>query len=126
MLLRSFASVGPIVLLVLGVAESVAARPSEHDTILLASAALEQIMLAPAQAIPRRLLSNAQAVAIVPQMKGGAFVLGVRKGHGVLIIREEDGLWRAPQFIEMVGGSIGWQVGVQSTDLTLIFLLRFP
>ncbi|MGI9295926.1 MAG: lipid-binding SYLF domain-containing protein [Pseudomonadales bacterium] len=124
MLLRLSAHVGFIFLLVATAAEPLAARPSEHETIGLASAALKQVMLTPARAIPKQLLSNAQAVVIVPQMKGGAFVVGIRKGHGVLIIREEGGLWRAPQFIEMAGGSIGWQAGIQSTDVILVFRSR--
>jgi len=121
MLLRTFVNVSLVTLWVSGVAESLAAKPSEQETMRQSSTVLDQIMSAPAQAIPRQLLSNCQAVAIVPQVKGGAFVIGIRKGHGVLIVRDKDGLWRAPQFIEMTGGSIGWQAGVQSSDVILVF-----
>ena len=121
MLVRTLTHVGLSLLGVCGFAASLAAKPSEQETVRLASTVLEQIMSAPAQAIPRQLLSNAQAVAIVPQVKNGAFVLGIRKGHGVVVAREKDGLWRAPQFIELTGGSIGWQAGIQSSDVILVF-----
>jgi len=101
-----------------------AARMSEQETVRRASAALEQIMSAPAAAIPRRLLSDAQAIVIVPQIKNAAFVVGIRKGFGVLVVRENHGLWRAPQFVEMTGGSLGWQAGVKSSDLILVFRNR--
>ncbi len=101
-----------------------AARVSERETVRRASAALEQIMAAPAAGIPQQLLSNAQAMVIVPQMKGGAFILGIRKGRGVLVVREANGMWRAPQFVELTGGSVGWQAGVQSSDLVLVFHSR--
>ena len=103
--------------------ETCLARMSEHETVQQASAVLSQIMAAPAQGIPRQLLSDAQAVVIVPRMKGGAFVVGIRKGRGVLVVREPNG-WRAPQFVEMTGGSVGWQAGIQSSDVILVFRSR--
>ena len=118
---RTLAHVSLVALWVCVVTESLEAKPSEQETLRRAAAVLDQIMSAPAQAIPRQLLSDAQAVAIVPQVKNGAFVVGIRKGRGVLVVREKDGLWRAPQFIEMTGGSIGWQAGVQSSDVILVF-----
>lgn len=100
------------------------ARATEHETVVQASEVLGQIMAAPAQGIPRQLLSDAQAVVIVPRMKGGAFVVGIRKGRGVLVVREANGGWRAPQFVEMTGGSVGWQAGIQSSDVILVFRSR--
>jgi len=101
-----------------------AAKPSEAETVTQAAAVLQQIMAVPASAIPEQLLQNAQAVAIVPEVKGGAFIIGVRKGHGVLVARDDQGQWRAPQFIELTGGSVGWQAGIQSTDVVLVFRSR--
>ena len=70
------------------------------------------------------LLSEAHAVAIIPGVTQGAFVVGIRKGYGVLISKDDQGSWRAPQFIDLTGGSIGWQAGVQSTDVILVFRSR--
>ena len=81
-------------------------------------------MAIPAKGIPRSLFSKAQAIAIVPGVVQGAFVIGIRKGHGVLVSRDDQGNWRVPQFIELTGGSVGWQAGVQSTDVILVFRSR--
>ena len=121
MSLRGFAVAAIIVVGITPDTPSQAARWSESETVRRASRVLQQIMSAPAQGIPLQLLSDAQAVVIVPQMKSGAFVVGIRKGHGVLVVRENNGLWRAPQFVEMTGGSLGWQAGVQSSDVILVF-----
>ncbi len=53
-------------------------------------------------------------------LKGG-FVIGVKHGRGVLVVRDENGNWRAPSFISITGGSIGWQIGIQATDVILVF-----
>ena len=42
-------------------------------------------------------------------------------GNGVVVLRDEAGNWRPPSFISITGGSIGWQAGVQSTDVVLVF-----
>jgi hypothetical protein len=41
--------------------------------------------------------------------------------NGVLLVRDQNGAWHAPVFIELTGGNVGWQVGVQSTDIALVF-----
>jgi lipid-binding SYLF domain-containing protein len=71
--------------------------------------------------LPQKMLADAQGVAIVPNMVRGAFVVGVQHGRGVLLVRGQDGAWQAPRMITVTGGSLGYQVGVQSTDLILIF-----
>ncbi len=86
-----------------------------------ASQVLHEIMAIPARGIPMSLLADAQGVAIVPDLLKGGFVVGVRRGRGVLVMRDENGQWRPPTFITVTGGSVGWQIGVQATDLVLVF-----
>src|SRR5262245_24957510 len=71
--------------------------------------------------IPKSLMSEAQAIAIVPNMVRGAFVIGLQHGRGVLVTRGPQGAWQPPRMIQIAGGSLGYQVGVQSTDLILVF-----
>lgn len=82
---------------------------------------LAEVMAIPAKAIPTSLLTDAQGIAIVPGMVKGGFVIGVRHGRGVLTTRTDTGAWTAPTFITITGGSIGWQAGLQSTDVILVF-----
>jgi lipid-binding SYLF domain-containing protein len=86
-----------------------------------ASQVLDEIMAIPARAIPASLLCDAEGIAIVPGMLKGGFVIGVKHGRGVVVMRDEIGNWTAPFFISITGGSIGWQVGVQATDVVLVF-----
>jgi lipid-binding SYLF domain-containing protein len=50
-----------------------------------------------------------------------AFFAGGRRGHGVLVVRDRAGRFTSPVFVTMTGGSFGWQWGVQSTDIVLVF-----
>jgi lipid-binding SYLF domain-containing protein len=89
-----------------------------------ASAVLDEIMQIPARSIPRSLLSQASGVVIIPNMLKGGFVVGVRHGRGVALVRDPQGAWSRPRLVEMTGGSVGFQAGVQSTDIVLVFMTR--
>lgn len=82
---------------------------------------LQQIMSIPEKGIPPALLSNASGIAIIPGVIKAGFILGGRYGRGILVIREKDGSWSNPVFISVTGGSIGWQVGIESIDIVLVF-----
>lgn len=82
---------------------------------------LDQLMLMPEQAIPEALLRDAQAVAVIPNLVKAGLVIGGRRGRGLISVRQPDGTWSAPSFITLTGGSIGFQAGVQSQDLILVF-----
>jgi SH3 domain-containing YSC84-like protein 1 len=71
--------------------------------------------------IPQRMVAEAQAIVIVPNMVRGAFVVGAQYGRGVLMLRGPGGAWQPPRMVTMAGGSVGYQIGVQSTDLILVF-----
>lgn len=75
----------------------------------------------PEGGIPPNLLDSAHGIAIVPGIIKAGFGIGGRYGKGVLMIRQPDGAWSNPTFITMGGGSFGWQIGAQSTDLLLVF-----
>jgi lipid-binding SYLF domain-containing protein len=85
---------------------------------------LNEIMAIPLSGIPTSMLSDAHGVAIIPNVIRGGFVIGARHGRGVLLIREEGAGWHAPVFITLTGGNIGWQAGVQSSDVVLVFRSR--
>ncbi len=97
----------------------------KEDQIVLESVeVLNEIMKIPNDGIPRTMLNDAQAVAIIPRVIKGSFVVGARHGNGVVMIRDEKGGWHAPVFIALTGGNVGWQAGVQSTDVVLVFKTR--
>jgi lipid-binding SYLF domain-containing protein len=86
-----------------------------------AAEVLLDLTSAPDKGIPNELLERAEAIAVIPNMKKGAFGIGGRYGKGVVSQRLANGRWSPPAFIEIGGGSFGLQLGVTSTDLVLVF-----
>lgn len=97
------------------------AQVKEEAIVRNSIAVFNEIMEIPAQAIPKSMLNDAYGVAIIPSVIKGSFVVGARYGTGVLLVRDQQGGWHAPVFITLTGGNIGWQVGVQATDVVLVF-----
>jgi lipid-binding SYLF domain-containing protein len=94
-------------------------RADLQDRIDSAKVVLDQVMGAQDRTIPMNILHAATCVAVVPGMVKGAFVFGAQYGQGVVTCRTGHG-WSAPVFIRMAGGSFGFQIGGQSTDLVLV------
>jgi len=103
---------------------AVRAQSIEDGTVESASEVLREIMAIPAKGIPASLLADAQGVVIIPGMIKGGFVVGVRHGKGVLVARNAAGDWHAPVFITVTGGSVGFQAGLQATDVIAVFRNR--
>ncbi|SEF47742.1 Lipid-binding SYLF domain-containing protein [Bryocella elongata] len=98
---------------------SQAQDPKLTERLNNASAVLHEVMDTPDKGIPQGILSNAYCVVVVPAYKKGAFVVGAQYGQGVATCRTPRG-WSAPVFVRAEGGSFGWQIGGQSTDLVLV------
>jgi SH3 domain-containing YSC84-like protein 1 len=80
---------------------------------------IDEIMSVPDKAVPDGIARKAVCVGVVPGLKKGAFVVGGEYGQGVVTCRTGSG-WSAPVFIRMAGGSFGFQIGGQGTDLVLV------
>ena len=94
-------------------------REDLQGRIDAAKIVLDQVMAAQDRSIPMNILEQATCVAVVPGLIKGAFVFGGQYGQGVVTCRTGHG-WSAPVFIRMAGGSFGFQIGGQSTDLVLV------
>jgi lipid-binding SYLF domain-containing protein len=82
---------------------------------------LTDIQAIPENAIPDKLLDEARAIVIVPDTIKAGLVIGGRHGTGVMAVKNPDGTWSNPSFVRLNGGSIGFQAGVQSSDVVLVF-----
>ena len=111
-----------VLLLVVSRAEGQLLAPplSPNQIVVDATNVLSQSVAMPS-GLPQKMLADAQGIAIVPNMVRGAFVVGIQHGRGVLLIRDANGGWQAPRMMQITGGSLGYQIGVQSTDLILVF-----
>jgi len=85
---------------------------------------LSEILAIPEESLPERLLREAEAIAVMPDVVKAGLVFGGRGGKGLMAVRGSDGTWSNPTFITLGGGSFGFQAGVQSADVVLVFRNR--
>ena len=76
------------------------------------------------ESIPQDLLKVTQGIIVVPRLINAGFVVGGKRGKGIAMVKLEDGTWSNPVFVTITGGSVGFQAGIQSVDLVLIFKNR--
>lgn len=93
----------------------------EEAKVQASIAVMKEIMEIPEGSIPPNLLASAYGIAIFPDLLKAGFIVGGRYGQGVLLVRGQDGNWSNPVFFKLIGGSIGWQIGAQSSDIILVF-----
>ncbi len=96
----------------------------EENRVADASDVLDQLARIPERTIPPALLSRAYAVAVIPNVVKVGFGVGARRGKGIIVVRQDDESWSNPAFVTLTAGSIGWQIGAQSTDIILVFKTR--
>lgn len=107
--------------LALGIATSAVAGQQEDDRARQAVRVLTDIQQIPESGIPDKLLDEARGIVVVPDALKVGLVVGGRRGHGLLSVKNPDGTWSNPSFVKLTGGSIGFQAGVQSADIVLVF-----
>jgi lipid-binding SYLF domain-containing protein len=115
-----------IAVLIFALATTLNAGAAERQDgrLLTATQVLTELQQMPEQNIPNWLLERAHAVAVVPDVIKVGLGIGGRRGKGVLLVRKDNGTWSNPVFVNLTGGSFGFQVGVQSTDVVLVFTSR--
>ena len=94
------------------------------DRFWESSQILEQLINAPDGGIPQDLLRRSECVAVIPAVKRAAFGFGGRYGRGLVVCRKDGGVgpWGSPSMISLGGGSFGFQIGGQSTDVLMLFV----
>ncbi len=97
------------------------AGPKEDERATNAVRVLDEIRRMPEDSIPDKLLDEAKAIVVVPDSLKAGLVVGGRRGHGLMSVKNPDGTWSQPVFVKLTGGSIGFQAGVQSSDIVLVF-----
>jgi SH3 domain-containing YSC84-like protein 1 len=85
---------------------------------------MQQIMNIP-ENIPQAVLEKAECVIVFPSVLKAAFVFGASYGRGAMVCRTGEhfrGPWGAPAMFALEGGSFGFQIGGQATDLVLLIM----
>jgi lipid-binding SYLF domain-containing protein len=121
---RPLAAFATCLLIIATVVPAALAGQVEDERAVDAARVLGEIMRIPEDRIPDKLLTDAEAIAVIPNVMKASFVIGGRRGRGLISVRSKDGTWSNPSFITLTGGSFGFQAGVQSTDIILVFRTR--
>src|SRR5262249_1901037 len=87
------------------------------------AAVVNELRTAPDNGIPQDLWAKAECVVVIPSLKKAAFVIGGEYGSGVMSCKNGSE-WSAPVFMQLAKGSVGFQIGAQSTDLVLLVMNR--
>jgi lipid-binding SYLF domain-containing protein len=93
----------------------------QDKKVVDATAVYHELIVASDRSVPRQLLENCKCVAVLPNVFKAAIGYGARHGSGVMSCRTADG-WSAPAFVNITGGSVGMQLGAESSDLVLFFM----
>jgi SH3 domain-containing YSC84-like protein 1 len=75
--------------------------------------------------IPKELLEKAECVIVIPSVRKIAFGVGASYGRGAMVCRKGEkfnGSWGAPAMYALEGGSVGFQIGGEATDLILLVM----
>jgi lipid-binding SYLF domain-containing protein len=101
------------------------AKDTVQDRLTEATSVFNDVMDSPDKGIPQDLLAKADCVIVVPNLKKAAFVVGGEYGKGFATCRDTNHRgWTGPAAIEINGGSVGFQIGGESTDLILLIMNR--
>jgi lipid-binding SYLF domain-containing protein len=86
---------------------------------------LEEVQKMPDDGIPDDLLEKCSAIAVFPSTISAAIGLGGQYGQGIIMVRDERSRkWSSPAIFTIAGGSLGFQIGGQATDIVLLIMNR--
>ena len=113
-----------VTLCVLFAASTVYAANKEQTRLEHCGTVMQEILNLPDN-IPQELLEKADCVIVIPSVKKVAIGIGGSYGRGAMVCRtgnKFNGGWGAPAMYALEGGSIGFQLGGQATDLVLLVM----
>lgn len=110
-----------LVILLLSVTTLSLVAQEKQDNKLQKSTEVLKEFAAMKETIPQQLMEKAEGIVIVPDLIKAGLGIGGQHGKGVAMVKNTDGSWSDPVFVSLTGGSFGFQAGVQSIDLVMVF-----
>ena len=115
-----------IIVICLGLiaATTLSANNKEQKRLENSGVVMQEIMNIPDN-IPHDVMEKAECVIVFPSVLKAAFVVGASYGRGAMLCRtgkDFHGPWGAPAMMALEGGSVGFQIGGQATDLVLLIM----
>jgi lipid-binding SYLF domain-containing protein len=105
-------------------AATVFAGNKEQKRLENSGVVMQEIMNIPDN-IPQEVMEKAKCVIVFPSVLKAAFVVGASYGRGAMVCRTGRGFsgpWGAPAMYALEGGSVGFQIGGEATDLILLIM----
>lgn len=109
-----------LILILIATSFSSLSANSVEEEVLEAANSMKKLLRSE-KGIPQKIIKSSQAIVVIPSSLKVSFFLGGKYGEGVASIRKSDGSWSYPFFVDMSGGSLGFQVGVESSDTIFVF-----
>src|SRR6202050_2363313 len=100
------------------------AANKEQERLENCGVVMQEIVNVP-ENIPQPLLDKAECIIVFPSVLKAAFVVGGSYGRGAMICRtgkDFRGSWGSPAMYALEGGSVGFQIGGEATDLVLLVM----
>jgi lipid-binding SYLF domain-containing protein len=100
------------------------AANKEQERLENCGVVMQEIMNVPDN-IPQEVMAKAECVIVFPSVLKAAFVVGASYGRGAMVCRTGErfrGPWGSPAMYALEGGSIGFQIGGEATDLVLLVM----
>src|SRR5246127_4113572 len=100
------------------------AQNKEQNRLENCGVVMQEIMNIPDN-IPQEVMEKAECVIVFPSVLKAAFVVGASYGRGAMVCRTGEhfrGRGGSPAMFALEGGSVGFQIGGQATDLVLLVM----
>lgn len=121
---RLFALTGAALLAAMPAPRALAATPEADKHIVMAEKTFENFLRDPNLYWFHTHLGQARGVLIVPKVVRAGFVFGGSGGRGVLVAREQSGRWRGPAFYTLGTASVGFQAGIQVSEVVILAMTQ--
>lgn len=94
------------------------------DRLWNSSKVVDELFKAPDSGVAKDLIAKAECVAVIPGLKKAALGFGGEIGWGTVTCRTNAGKgpFGPPAMISLKGGSFGFQIGGQETDVVMLFM----
>lgn len=92
------------------------------DRVAESTRVYKELIEAPDRGIPQSLLEDCECIVVIPHVIKAALGFGGRHGNGIASCRNDQGAWSPPSFVKFSGASVGFQIGVQASDLVLFMM----
>mgnify|MGYP000452865746 CR=1 FL=1 len=91
-----------------------------QDLVKRATETVKRFKVLPELRSFAKVTNEARAVVVLPSVIKAGFFGAAEAGHGLLLVKGDDGTWSYPAFYTLMAGSFGFQIGIQDVEIILV------